>query len=392
MKTLFDYIEWRGDLSQRACRFSEVDIAIFSQIVMIEFKDILTTTDDALTVRKLFKKYSANQNLDKNVGLIISNKTNHLFREMASAPRYKNLVVSDYVSEYNEETSEQFSAFTVTLNKHEKLILFSGTDDTLVGWRENFSMLYKTVTAGQQRSVKYVERIAKTCDKLILAGHSKGGNLTTYALYHCTEKTYDKISCALSFDGPGLNKTITKKREERGKKLYEFCPENSVIGRLFHHNGAMKVVHSTFKGMFQHDLFSWEVDKNEFLRVDCFAQHSVRVDEKLRSVMDSMTDEDKVRFANLTFDTLEATGAKTLTELALKKFDIVKCYLKLNADDKKFLKKIFLSELGKDKWVREMLTFDLNNKEAQAVIKNSKKYAVLEEKERQKELKQSKKK
>jgi hypothetical protein len=300
-------------------------------------------------------------------------------------------VISDYVSEYNEEKSEQFSALTLTLNKHEKLVVFSGTDDTIVGWKENFSMLYKSETAAQKRSVKYVERIADTCDKLILAGHSKGGNLATYALYHCKEKAYDKISSVLNFDGPGLSReNYAKKRAVRAKKLKAYCPENSIIGRIFGHNGVMKVVHSSFKGPFQHDLFSWEVERNHFSEAKGFANASVHFEEKLRIVLDKMSDEDRERFAKTAFSMLEATGAKTLTELSVRKFDLLKCYLKADSDDKKFLKSYIIPEFFMDKKIRELFTSDMLNKEAKAVLKNSKKYALLEQKAKQRESKNKK--
>ena len=79
MSKIFDYLNWRGDLSQTACPFSEVDIACFTQLIYLDFNELLLDRNSSLTISQLFKKYESLNVIDKNVGLIISNKAKYMF-------------------------------------------------------------------------------------------------------------------------------------------------------------------------------------------------------------------------------------------------------------------------------------------------------------------------
>ncbi len=375
MSKLFDYIQWRGDLSQTASPFSEIDYAIFSQIIMLDLADVFTYGKE-VTVKNAFLHHAMQNDLDKNLGLIISNKTNYLFREISRAKRYKNLILSDYVASIDTERAEQFSALTVTLSKDKKLVVFSGTDDTLVGWKENFSMTYKDYTSGQNKSVKYLERIAKTCKEVVVVGHSKGANLAMYSTVNCNDETYAKITSTHAFDGPGFFNPLTdEKKIERAKRVIEYVTDTSVIGRFFNHYGITKIVQSTYKGMFQHDLFSWNLDKNKFVYLSCFTPHGEEANETFHSVISKMNKEECERLFSIFFNLLNDVGLETLTDLNLKKMKVIRGYAGLNSDDKKFVKQT-ISELIKNKAVKKIFMSDFFDKDAQAVFKNSKKYAV----------------
>ena len=381
MSKIFDFLDWRGDLSQTACPFSEVDIACFTQLIYLDFNELLLDRNSSLTIAQLFNKYEALNVIEKNVGLIISNKAKYMFREMARLPRYKNLVISDFVCEKCHEKTKQFRAFSVKLNHNEKLVIFSGTDDSIVGWEENFSMTYVDSVASAKRSVSYLKNVANSVDKLIIAGHSKGGYLAMYSLLYSSPSIADKIQAVYAFDSPGFTEELSKKKKEKlSHKIFEFAPQNSVFGRLFDHYGSMKIVQSSFKGMFQHDIFSWDIKANKFVLTPNFSKIGDAVNKKTNDILSSMTIDDKKRLATIMFNVLYATGAKTLTELSVKKLLLIKCYLKLNADDKKFLKKILVWDFFRDKNVRTLFMMDMSDKEAQAIFKNSKKYAVLDAK------------
>ena len=391
MSKIFDYFNWRGDLSQTACPFSEVDIACFTQLVYLDFNGLLLDKSSSLTIKQLYKKYESLNVIEKNVGLIISNKAKYMFREMARLPRYKNLVVSDFVCEKCHEKTMQFRAFSIKLNHNEKLVIFSGTDDSIVGWEENFAMTYVDSTASAKRSVSYLKGVADSVDKLIVAGHSKGGYLAMYSLLYSTKAVSDKIQSVYAFDSPGFTETLSDKKQENSSyKIYEFAPQNSVFGRIFNHYGSMKVVQSSFKGMFQHDIFSWDIKANKFVLADGFSKISDAVDNKIKNILSDMSTEDKKRLAKLSFEVLYATGAKTLTELSLKKLELIRCYLKMNSEDKKFLKSILVWDFFRDKNVRSLFMMDMSDKEAQAVFKNSKKYAIIEVQASKKKSKKTK--
>ena len=379
MSKIFDYFNWRGDLSQTACPFSEVDIACFTQLVYLDFNGLLLDENSSLTISQLYKKYESLNVIEKNVGLVISNKAKYMFREMARLPRYKNLVVSDFVCEKCHKKTKQFRAFSIKLNHKEKLVIFSGTDDSIVGWEENFSMTYVDSTSSAKRSVSYLKQVANSVDKIIIAGHSKGGYLAMYSLLYSVKAISDKIQSVYAFDSPGFTEILSfKKQEKCSYKIYEYAPQNSVFGRIFNHYGSMKVVQSSFKGMFQHDIFSWDIRANKFVLADSFSKISDAVDNKIKSILSNMSIDDKKRLAKITFEVLYSTGAKTLTDLSIKKIELIKCYLRMNNDDKKFLKSILVWDFFRDKNVRSLFMMDMSDKDVQAVLRNSKKYAIID--------------
>ncbi len=52
--------------------------------------------------------------------------------------RFGNIVVSDYEDYVDQEKNGQFAAMTFHINEEEAVIAFRGTDETIVGWKEDF--------------------------------------------------------------------------------------------------------------------------------------------------------------------------------------------------------------------------------------------------------------
>lgn len=54
----------------------------------------------------------------------------------------------------------QFSALTVLLDTGEALLVFRGTDNTLVGWKEDFNLSFLEVVPAQSAALDYTARLA----------------------------------------------------------------------------------------------------------------------------------------------------------------------------------------------------------------------------------------
>ena len=79
------------------------------------------------------------------------------------------------------EAEQQFSAVEIVLDDGTSYISFRGTDDTIIGWKEDFNLSTGVVPA-QERAVEYMQRISdKAYGMLRVGGHSKGGNLAVFA-------------------------------------------------------------------------------------------------------------------------------------------------------------------------------------------------------------------
>lgn len=57
----------------------------------------------------------------------------------------------DYVNEVDEERIIQFSALTAEMEDGSTFVAFRGTDNTLVGWREDFHMSFETPVPSRMR-------------------------------------------------------------------------------------------------------------------------------------------------------------------------------------------------------------------------------------------------
>lgn len=53
-----------------------------------------------------------------------------------------------YINDISKEEQSQFSVVCVRLDDKSIYVSFSGTDNTIVGWRENFNMGYLSETRG----------------------------------------------------------------------------------------------------------------------------------------------------------------------------------------------------------------------------------------------------
>ena len=51
MGNFFDYIYWRGDLSEESCKFSGVDFAILSQLAFLDINKVFT--DDTVSLKRM---------------------------------------------------------------------------------------------------------------------------------------------------------------------------------------------------------------------------------------------------------------------------------------------------------------------------------------------------
>ncbi len=110
-------------------------------------------------------------------------------KKAASTKRFKDVILSDYVDTIDETLEKQFGAFHIKLTPQLTYVAFRGTDDTLVGWKEDFNMSFISPVPSQEDAVKYLN---DTCSyirgRLYVGGHSKGGNLAIYSAINCNKR------------------------------------------------------------------------------------------------------------------------------------------------------------------------------------------------------------
>ena len=268
-----------------------------------------------------------------------------LYPVLANSVRFGNLYISDFINKIDVEQEKQFSAITVHLPNDYIYVAFRGTDNTIVGWREDLNMCFSDTVPSQIDAVNYLNSIAKKYDnenlKIFVGGHSKGGNLAIYAAAFCDLKFQEKIVTVYNNDGRIL------------PKIQTFMPQTSIIGRLLNHKEKIIILESTQTGIMQHDLYSWQVLGDKFVR-DEFTNSSEFIDQTISNWIKEVTPKQREQFVSVLFEVLNSTQAETLSEISGKWFanakTMIKSYKELDENSKKALNKavsIFV-KVGKD--------------------------------------------
>ena len=183
----------------------------------------------------MFKKYeSLGNDVSRRELLLIYRRVYNAFKLMAKSPRYMDILLSDYIEVVDLENPCQFSAITLEIS-NQVVVCYSGTDDKIVGWHEDFQLLYLDQIPSHKYGLRYLENIYNKTDKrIILCGHSKGANIAMNTLFYTSDEINSRIEKVYCFDGPGVNKTnfdnsLLKNRVE---KIVAYIPYKSAVGKL----------------------------------------------------------------------------------------------------------------------------------------------------------------
>ena len=323
MGTVYDYLTWRGDLTFRAAPFCEVDSLILSMFSYLDMQDIVPAPDEEgdITVWAASKAFlERNPDIKKaKMGILIPKDIIKMMRAMRSTKRFGTLKMSGFVNIIDPETELQFSAVTFLLNDGTAVVTYRGTDDTLVGWKEDMNMCFLPVVPAQLKAVEYLNTVAeKHNGKLILTGHSKGGNLAVYAAVHADAAIRERITAVYSNDGPGFGKNILDDPDyvEMRPRINNLVPQSSVVGMLLEHDENYTVVKSRQKaGLLQHNGLSWEILGNSFVHLKDVTPDSRKLDRTVNQWIRDMTPEQREEFAEAVYQLFSVDGAQTLTDL-----------------------------------------------------------------------------
>lgn len=281
MADLIDYVSWRGDLTFRQSPFCTVDALILCQISYIYLDPFLSGRfDQAKTLSQVSKEFYASPdfNVISNMGALINAKSVDLLKVCGNSERFGNMKLSGYVSKFdgNPDNAEQFAALAFVQDKI-KFLAFRGTDDTIIGWKEDFNLAYMPQIPSQKDALKYIKDAADFFrGDLMLGGHSKGGHLALYAAINSDKKIKKRIEKVYNFDGPGFASKVFVSDEYREIKdrVVTVYPQLDVVGMLFHHPDKFIITESNEFAVMQHDAFSWSIKNTGFVEKSDFTEES----------------------------------------------------------------------------------------------------------------------
>lgn len=349
MANILDYMEWR-DIDLRKVEFNEIDNLILARLSYFPF-DGIVNEDEEITIEEAYKRYEE----IGTTGRILQEDDIDLFPVLAGSFRFGQMKLCNYVNKLDPVLEKQFSAITIKMPDDTIYVSYRGTDNTIVGWKEDLNMSFQDLVPAQTDAVEYLENIAKQIKgKIRVGGHSKGGNLAVYAAAFSNRKVKNRIIDVYNNDGPGFQESITKTEEYQSiiGKVHTYIPQCSIIGRLLYHQEETTILKSTQTGIMQHDLYTWQLIGNHFVR-DELTKSSEFIDQTITNWLRDVSPEQRGEFIDKLFDILYATQAETLSEISSNWFSSAKTMLKtykdMDDESKEIMSKTLnaLFEIGK---------------------------------------------
>ncbi|MBR5636394.1 MAG: DUF2974 domain-containing protein [Pseudobutyrivibrio sp.] len=324
MANIEDYLVWRGDVPFDIDPFNEVDNAVLCELVYTAFDGIVPgpglkekiSIEDACDL--FFAKYTEEELRAKAT---FTRLAPFLMQKMAHSKRFGGIKLSGFVNEVDAENQSQFAVCSFYLPDGTIYVAFRGTDDTLVGWKEDFNMCFSDGTGGQLKAVEYLNKnFARTMKPLRVGGHSKGGNFAVYGCAFCKPHIKDNIIAIYNNDGPGFIPEILKTEQYKSivKRVHKLIPNESIIGMMLYTKAKTSVIVSNTKGINQHDLLSWQVVRNRFAAAE-LANSSVLIDEIIKEWVEKFDYDTRAAFGDVFFASLASSGATKMSHITSKK-------------------------------------------------------------------------
>ncbi|RIY18804.1 triacylglycerol lipase, partial [Gardnerella vaginalis] len=242
----------------------------------------------------------------------------NLLLAVASSPRYRGMRVGEALERFDESNiddsrEQQFAAVTFDLTDCVGsscfVVAFRGTDNTLVGWKEDFNMAFQCPVPAQESAAEYLLSISRRackdscksggiqkifssiadyfanlfnkknnnknidldksvledisdCDlsdnpKIFVVGHSKGGNMAAYAAMRLDAQDRslgNHISKIYSMDGPSFGSDVVDPKvfSRVVSRIEKVVPQSAFIGLIMDTGVPYKVTVADSIGLMQH--------------------------------------------------------------------------------------------------------------------------------------------
>jgi hypothetical protein len=334
---LLDYVRANARVTSAVEPYNEVDMLAFASLPYLELEGAVSTgvSEEDRSIGEAAALYRVKMHGDPNPpGLFIPRDFIDIFLEMENAPRYRDLKIYGFRYLWSLEREEQFSAVGLETPEGEQILTIAGTDDTLLGWKEDLNLAVNGHIAGQETSVEYVNDILKNrTGPFIMCGFSKGGHLAVYAPAMCNAP--ERLKRVYDFDGPGFRDDFLAC--ERFRAIADRClliaPRYSAVSRMLNNIPNYVVTRGTRRGLYQHYSNRWIVEGNRFLREPDFADGAKQFHEEFMKLLNETPEEDRRLSMDTLFQVASESGIQSLTEIWRKRSktvpDIISAIFKL---------------------------------------------------------------
>lgn len=315
--TMIDYLKEYGDCSLKEMPMNDVDSLALCQLSYLKFDGIVPDVREngrSITLEEVaahgdYEKLFSDERYEKD--------NRALFEAMLAGRRFRRMKLNCYINVIELEWETQFSAVTFLLEDGTLYIAYRGTDETIVGWKEDFNMAFLNPVPGQAYSIKYLNMVMnKLKCRFYMGGHSKGGNLAVYAAMNAPETVKEKLIKVYSMDGPGFRPEILEScgYEKIASKVVKILPHSSMVGMLFEHGIHYQVVESKTFGLAQHNPYTWLVEKGKFVKASDIYESRRFMDNTINEWILSLNEQQLKIFVDTLYQVVSASQAENLIE------------------------------------------------------------------------------
>ena len=314
---IIEYVREYGHISLEEAPLNDVDSLVLCQFAYIKFDGIVPGPTDnkrSVTIREVYE-HADYENLYADVRYEKDNRA--LFEAMLESKRFGNMRLNCYINIIETEWETQFSAITFLMDDGTLYIAYRGTDETIVGWKEDFNMSFLSEIPAQSYSVKYINIVTGFLNKrFYVGGHSKGGNLAIYAAMNCSEVVKDRIIKVYSMDGPGFRQEVLEKCDfdSIADRTVKILPHSALVGMIFETNMDYQVVDCKGFGLAQHNPYTWLVQDGHFKVVEQITEYRRFMDATMNEFILSLDEEELRTVTETVFGIVAASETDNLID------------------------------------------------------------------------------
>lgn len=313
--TMQTYLRDYGDISFMERPMNDVDSLVLCQFAYLKFDGMVPGIRENKRSVTLIELAEHPQRDRLFADERFERENRELFAGMLSGRRFRNLKLNCHINVVEKEWETQFSAVTFILEDGTIYVAFRGTDETIVGWKEDFNMAFLSPVPCQALSVKYLNMVTERFhNAFYVGGHSKGGNLAVYSAMNCAPHVQERILKIYCMDGPGFRPEVLEEcgYDRIADRVVKLLPHSSMVGMIFEWDTGYRVVESRRFGLAQHDPFNWKIKDGEFVMAEDIYERARMADNTINEWIISLDEKQIKLFVDTLYQVITASKADDL--------------------------------------------------------------------------------
>ena len=322
MGNLITYVQQYGAQTFEDKSLTDIDVLVLTEIAYLPFDEIVPKSCDvteAISLEQLGKEFEQIKEKQQELNpFMITSERIELLEVVSKSQRYKEIKVFGFLNDIDDDLTKQFAAVCYQWEEDKRWIIFRGTDETLIGWKEDFMMTYSDLIPAQTDAIEYLKKQAETFSgTLNVSGHSKGGNLSLYASAMQDEAVQNRIEQIYCWDSPGVHRSIlgTEGYQRVVSKAKRYIPQDSIVGLMLESQVPYHIIESQGSGISQHSALMWNIEDDHFVELTELTRNSQLTDQTFKQWTEVVSDEDLKLFFDTFFELFFEMGVETVNDV-----------------------------------------------------------------------------